>query len=280
MFKYISLKIDDENIQIILLENNNYYIFKIKYFMIVYNILLLLLINIISIITSLFGVNKYDFKFIMFIGYYILKIYLLFKFLRLLNKKYRLENFNKVLNKYLQIISISILNILIIGSSITLFKEKNQLTSFIVIISIFLETFFIIFCDNIIKELENLDETIILNPQNIIVKNGKLINENLMKWGKFPWHKNGIYRLNDEKYEKKIYPIINLNKKKKKINNITIFSLETQQLECPICYENLHTYVKSTNCYHNFHEHCLRKWYKTNLGDERNPNCPICRLQL
>eukprot|EP00834_Sanchytrium_tribonematis_P007113 NODE_597_length_5571_cov_0.535270.p3 type:complete len:161 gc:universal NODE_597_length_5571_cov_0.535270:4255-3773(-) len=50
--------------------------------------------------------------------------------------------------------------------------------------------------------------------------------------------------------------------------------------ECGICHEKLPTMelIVKTDCSHEFHRHCITKWYNSNIGS--HGTCPICRDPL
>lgn len=171
--------------------------------------------------------------------------------------------------------------------------------------SISLEILFLVYLEKKLNKLAKNDIDFLLKTRDLKVIDGKLIDKELIKWGIYPWHKNGIYKNDLELGITKIYGIENEKTKYKKstvqniinnekepiLDNITdnvntnlndFIEIELdnkikQNNTCSICMENLEIFVK-TNCNHNFHEYCLRKWYK--YKNNTNPDCPLCREKL
>ena len=56
-------------------------------------------------------------------------------------------------------------------------------------------------------------------------------------------------------------------------------SINSDIPECVICHNPLDMYI-ITSCNHKFHILCIRKWYKSQLENNIDPTCPICRAPL
>lgn len=55
-------------------------------------------------------------------------------------------------------------------------------------------------------------------------------------------------------------------------------------IECGICFESLDSkqisYCTELDCYHIFHDKCLKNWCKTCVINNNKPNCPLCRNDI
>ena len=54
--------------------------------------------------------------------------------------------------------------------------------------------------------------------------------------------------------------------------------------ECGICFESLDSkqidYCTELDCFHIFHDKCLKEWCNTCINQDHEANCPLCRKDI
>ena len=91
--------------------------------------------------------------------------------------------------------------------------------------------------------------------------------------------RNGAKEYNGKKYCWFHHRLVDVNYKK---SCKTLLQIDSKNDDCSICYNLLNKpeNICVTNCKHIFHLTCLNSWKQSQILQQMNSTCPICRKRL